>query len=95
MGDAFSREEAVKELEQIASDPPKDYVFKEDTFEALENIQEKLQERIFSVEGTDVVLQNNVQNSCQFLAKLIVFMFKFITGTYPERPGRNLNHSDI
>ncbi|XP_037546808.1 integrin alpha-M-like [Nematolebias whitei] len=52
VGTAFSRVDALKELEQIASDPPKDYVFKSDTFEALEKIQGKLQERIFSVEGS-------------------------------------------
>uniref|UniRef100_A0A3Q3BIM8 Integrin alpha-M-like n=1 Tax=Kryptolebias marmoratus TaxID=37003 RepID=A0A3Q3BIM8_KRYMA len=46
-----------KELKQIASDER--FVLEVNNFEALEKEQENLQDKIFSIEGTDVILQNN------------------------------------
>lgn len=51
----FGERVAVQELEQIASKPSTDFVFQVENFEALENIRKNLQERIFSIEGTNAI----------------------------------------
>ncbi|KAM3592236.1 uncharacterized protein V6R79_015162 [Siganus canaliculatus] len=52
VGSAFSRYDAVQELNTIASDPSEDHVFKVEGFEALDRIRETLQDKIFSIEGS-------------------------------------------
>ncbi|XP_038619313.1 integrin alpha-M-like [Tachyglossus aculeatus] len=52
VGSAFRKAEARKELDSIASDPPRDHVFQVNDFEALDNIRSQLQEKIFAIEGT-------------------------------------------
>lgn len=70
----FQNKDAVKELEQIASKPSKNFVFQVGNFGALESIRKNLQERIFSIEG-----------SCPCLTKLIVFNVKFIKSSKKAR----------
>lgn len=52
VGGAFSNTNAKKELDTIASSPPSDHVFQVQNFGALEEIRERLQGRIFSIEGS-------------------------------------------
>ncbi|KAF7204497.1 integrin alpha-M [Nothobranchius furzeri] len=52
VGEAFDKEDATKELNLIASSPPENFMFKVDNFKKLEKIQENLQDRIFSIEGS-------------------------------------------
>ncbi|XP_043834774.1 integrin alpha-M-like [Dromiciops gliroides] len=52
VGNAFKTSDARQELRTIASEPPHEHVFQVDNFEALKNIQNQLQEKIFAIEGT-------------------------------------------
>ncbi|XP_072705207.1 integrin alpha-M-like [Ciconia boyciana] len=52
VGSAFTEPKAVEELHTIASKPSKDHVFRVDNFDALQGIQNQLQEKIFAIEGT-------------------------------------------
>ncbi|XP_014303560.2 integrin alpha-M, partial [Myotis lucifugus] len=52
VGNAFTSQDSRKELETIASKPPRDHVFQVTNFEALKTIQNQLQEKIFAIEGT-------------------------------------------
>ncbi|CAM4581538.1 unnamed protein product [Caretta caretta] len=52
VGEAFSRATAQRELQEIASEPTKEHVFRVDNFDALQGIQNQLQEKIFGIEGT-------------------------------------------
>ncbi|XP_044868881.1 integrin alpha-D-like [Mauremys mutica] len=52
VGDAFSSTAAQKELHVIASEPTNEHVFQVDNFDALQGIQSQLQEKIFTIEGT-------------------------------------------
>nr|XP_025036461.1 integrin alpha-D-like [Pelodiscus sinensis] len=52
VGDAFSSDDAQQELQEIASAPADQHVFRVDNFDALQGIQSQLQEKIFSSEGT-------------------------------------------
>ncbi|XP_074063288.1 integrin alpha-M-like [Macrotis lagotis] len=52
VGRAFATSSSQKELNTIASEPVKDHVFQVNNFEALKNIQNQLQEKIFAIEGT-------------------------------------------
>uniref|UniRef100_A0A669PLQ2 VWFA domain-containing protein n=1 Tax=Phasianus colchicus TaxID=9054 RepID=A0A669PLQ2_PHACC len=52
VGSAFKDAKAAAELQTIASAPPEAHVFRVDNFEALQGIQEQLQEKIFAIEGT-------------------------------------------
>ncbi|XP_062994406.1 integrin alpha-M-like isoform X2 [Elgaria multicarinata webbii] len=60
VGKAFSKDTAYEELVTIASAPASDHVFRVDNFDALHDIQNKLQDKIFAIEGT------GVQNSSSF-----------------------------
>lgn len=62
MGDAFNVPHAKQELETIASSPPTDHVFQVESFQALEKIRQNLQEKIFSIEGTDATLHNSMKS---------------------------------
>ncbi|KAG2463840.1 ITAX protein, partial [Polypterus senegalus] len=52
VGNAFNNFNANEELKTIASNPPDQYVFKVTDFNALDSIKDKLQDRIFAIEGT-------------------------------------------
>ncbi|XP_051852348.1 integrin alpha-M-like [Antechinus flavipes] len=52
VGSAFRNPSAYQELHTIASDPTQEHVFQVDNFDALKNIQNQLQEKIFAIEGT-------------------------------------------
>ncbi|XP_075312870.1 integrin alpha-M-like isoform X1 [Odontesthes bonariensis] len=52
VGRAFGKSSATNELNTIASHPSGDHVFKVDGFEALERIRQNLQDKIFSIEGS-------------------------------------------
>lgn len=57
MGAAFDRPSARQELRTIATDPPQDHMFQVKNFDALEIIKQKLQEKIFSIEGMVLLLE--------------------------------------
>uniref|UniRef100_A0A3Q4H2H9 Integrin alpha-M-like n=1 Tax=Neolamprologus brichardi TaxID=32507 RepID=A0A3Q4H2H9_NEOBR len=52
VGNAFTKSEAKKELHTIASSPSSKHVFQVENFNALEIIRQTLQEKIFSIEGS-------------------------------------------
>ncbi|XP_029978081.1 integrin alpha-M-like [Sphaeramia orbicularis] len=52
VGDAFNNPSAENELNTIASSPTNDHVFRVDSFDALDQIRKTLQDRIFSIEGS-------------------------------------------
>ncbi|XP_036605073.1 integrin alpha-M-like [Trichosurus vulpecula] len=52
VGRAFRSPSALQELRTIASDPSEEHMFRVDNFDALKNIQNQLQEKIFAIEGT-------------------------------------------
>ncbi|XP_067414674.1 integrin alpha-X-like [Emydura macquarii macquarii] len=52
VGVAFSSPTAEQELHEIASQPTFEHVFRVDNFDALQGIQNQLQEKIFAIEGT-------------------------------------------
>ncbi|XP_067388991.1 integrin alpha-D-like, partial [Emydura macquarii macquarii] len=52
VGSAFFNREAQQELRDIASNPTNEHIFQVNDFDALRGIQNKLQEKIFAIEGT-------------------------------------------
>ncbi|XP_069630571.1 integrin alpha-M-like isoform X1 [Haliaeetus albicilla] len=52
VGSAFVDPDAVEELRTIASKPSEDHVFQVNNFDALQGIQNQLQDKIFAIEGT-------------------------------------------
>uniref|UniRef100_A0A8C4VL67 VWFA domain-containing protein n=1 Tax=Gopherus evgoodei TaxID=1825980 RepID=A0A8C4VL67_9SAUR len=52
VGDAFSQYHAQRELHEIASNPTDEHIFQVNDFDALQGIQNQLQEKIFAIEGT-------------------------------------------
>ncbi|XP_061564407.1 integrin alpha-D-like [Cololabis saira] len=52
VGDAFRKPQAKRELDIIASVPSDDHVFQVENFAALDKIQKTLQNKIFSIEGS-------------------------------------------
>ncbi|KAF7659509.1 hypothetical protein LDENG_00295850 [Lucifuga dentata] len=52
VGESFSKSQAKQELDTIASSPSSNHVFQVQNFGALEEIRERLQGRIFSIEGS-------------------------------------------
>ncbi|XP_075580821.1 integrin alpha-X-like [Pelecanus crispus] len=52
VGSAFQNPDAINELHTIASEPSDDHVFRVDNFDALQGIQNQLQDKIFAIEGT-------------------------------------------
>lgn len=51
MGSAFQGISSRKELDDIASKPSTEHVFRVDNFDALREIQNQLKEKIFAIEG--------------------------------------------
>ncbi|KAM3821696.1 integrin alpha-M-like [Vipera latastei] len=68
VGLAFSRGPAREELTAIASEPSVDYVFSVNNFDALKDIQNNLQNKIFAIEGTQS--QNTGNRSQSFELEL-------------------------
>nr|XP_033773368.1 integrin alpha-M-like [Geotrypetes seraphini] len=62
VGSAFSRDSAQQELRTIASKPSDQHVFRVENFNALDNIQNSLQDKIFAIEG----LSSQSESSFQF-----------------------------
>nr|XP_021531906.1 integrin alpha-D-like isoform X2 [Aotus nancymaae] len=62
VGNAFQKPTAREELNTIGSAPPQDHVFKVDNFAALGSIQQQLQEKIFTVEGTQSKASSSFQH---------------------------------
>uniref|UniRef100_A0A668RN91 VWFA domain-containing protein n=1 Tax=Oreochromis aureus TaxID=47969 RepID=A0A668RN91_OREAU len=56
VGNAFTKTEAKRELDTIASSPSDKHVFQVKNFNALEVIRQNLQDKIFSIEGTNINL---------------------------------------
>ncbi|XP_008683564.1 integrin alpha-X [Ursus maritimus] len=52
VGSAFQKRHSWKELNDIASKPSNEYIFKVDNFDVLRDIQNQLKEKIFAIEGT-------------------------------------------
>ncbi|XP_075268469.1 integrin alpha-D-like [Opisthocomus hoazin] len=61
VGSAFQDQAAMEELHSIASEPSKDHVFRVDNFDALQGIQNQLQEKIFAIEGTQSAHSSSFQ----------------------------------
>lgn len=64
MGNAFNKPAAEQELKTIASSPSDKHVFQVRDFNALEIIRQNLQDKIFSIEGTNI---NNVTTLFKFM----------------------------
>nr|XP_048311037.1 integrin alpha-D [Myodes glareolus] len=62
VGDAFQEHNALQELNTIGSAPPQDHVFKVNNFLALDSIQKQLQEKIFTIEGTQSRTSSSFQH---------------------------------
>ncbi|KAK7812104.1 hypothetical protein U0070_004565 [Myodes glareolus] len=62
VGDAFQELSARQELNTIGSAPPQDHVFKVNNFLALGSIQKQLQEKIFTIEGTQSRTSSSFQH---------------------------------
>ncbi|CAM5118480.1 unnamed protein product, partial [Eretmochelys imbricata] len=52
VGEAFSSDTAQQELQEIASEPTNEHVFRVDNFDTLQSIQSQLQEKIFTCKGS-------------------------------------------
>ncbi|KAM6453497.1 integrin alpha-M-like [Liasis olivaceus] len=63
VGQAFSSGSAKQELIDIASAPPANHVFSVNNFDALKDIQSKLQDRIFAIEGTQSQSTGSISDS--------------------------------
>ncbi|KAM4751670.1 LOW QUALITY PROTEIN: integrin alpha-X-like, partial [Cyanocitta cristata] len=61
VGSAFQERNAQDELQEIASSPTHDHVFRVDNFDALGDIQNQLQEKIFAIEGTQSAHSSSFQ----------------------------------
>ncbi|XP_039472562.1 integrin alpha-X-like [Oreochromis aureus] len=55
VGNAFTKTEAKRELDTIASSPSDKHVFQVKNFNALEVIRQNLQDKIFSIEGSQSI----------------------------------------
>ncbi|XP_026567953.1 integrin alpha-X-like [Pseudonaja textilis] len=63
VGFSFSYGSAREELIAIASEPSMDYVFSVSNFDALKDIQNNLQNKIFAIEGTQSQNTGNISQS--------------------------------
>uniref|UniRef100_A0A8D2JQ04 Integrin subunit alpha X n=1 Tax=Sciurus vulgaris TaxID=55149 RepID=A0A8D2JQ04_SCIVU len=61
VGQAFQNIHSWKELNDIASRPSHEYIFKVEDFGALKDIQNQLQEKIFAIEGTQTVSSSSFE----------------------------------
>ncbi|XP_045399197.1 integrin alpha-D-like isoform X9 [Lemur catta] len=93
VGDAFQEPAAREELNTIGSVPPQDHVFKVDNFAALGSIQKKLQDKIFTVEGTQSRTSSSFQHEMSqegfsSVLTMAVFLIQLLSpGTLPSQDG--------
>lgn len=67
MGSAFQKAHSWKELNDIASSPSSEYIFKVENFDALRDIQNQLKEKIFAIEGKsemEVLASETLTHKC-------------------------------
>uniref|UniRef100_A0A8C6LRR0 VWFA domain-containing protein n=1 Tax=Nothobranchius furzeri TaxID=105023 RepID=A0A8C6LRR0_NOTFU len=87
VGEAFTSLDAIKELKLIASQPSENFMFQVENFEALEKIQGNLQDRIFSIEGIDVILQFQIKSTMKSLPDIYGGVQMSIVGANEWRGG--------
>uniref|UniRef100_A0AAZ1X9W8 VWFA domain-containing protein n=1 Tax=Oreochromis aureus TaxID=47969 RepID=A0AAZ1X9W8_OREAU len=63
VGNAFTKTEAKRELDTIASSPSDKHVFQVKNFNALEVIRQNLQDKIFSIEGYSMAIAKTRRGS--------------------------------
>uniref|UniRef100_A0A8C3IBI1 VWFA domain-containing protein n=1 Tax=Chrysemys picta bellii TaxID=8478 RepID=A0A8C3IBI1_CHRPI len=81
VGQVFSSAAAQQELQEIASQPSNEHVFRVDNFDALQGIQSQLQEKFFAFKGySSQVITANGQTTymvgvplCQDTGKVLLF----------------------
>ncbi|PNJ33665.1 integrin alpha-X [Pongo abelii] len=61
VGSAFEYINSWKELNDIASKPSQEHIFKVEDFEALKDIQNQLKEKIFAIEGTETTSSSSFE----------------------------------
>ncbi|XP_044089224.1 integrin alpha-X [Neovison vison] len=61
VGSAFQNQRSWKELNDIASKPSHEYIFRVDNFDALRDIQNQLKEKIFAIEGTQTISSSSFE----------------------------------
>ncbi|XP_040828895.1 integrin alpha-X isoform X2 [Ochotona curzoniae] len=61
VGSAFQGINSRKELDDIASKPSTEHVFRVDNFDALREIQNQLKEKIFAIEGTETTRSSSFE----------------------------------
>ncbi|ELK16537.1 Integrin alpha-D [Pteropus alecto] len=61
VGSAFRETNSWKELNDIASSPSHEYIFKVENFDALRDIQNQLKEKIFAIEGTQTISSSSFE----------------------------------
>ncbi|CAM4568600.1 unnamed protein product, partial [Lepidochelys olivacea] len=89
VGKAFSSDTAQQELQEIASEPTNEHVFRVDNFDTLQSIQSQLQEKIFTCKGPPDAMNMSLGFSLaaqgsQFLQ--IFWQLQRILDTQPECP---------
>ncbi|PNI17907.1 ITGAX isoform 2 [Pan troglodytes] len=61
VGLAFQNRNSWKELNDIASKPSQEHIFKVEDFDALKDIQNQLKEKIFAIEGTETTSSSSFE----------------------------------
>uniref|UniRef100_A0A2K5C046 Integrin subunit alpha X n=1 Tax=Aotus nancymaae TaxID=37293 RepID=A0A2K5C046_AOTNA len=61
VGSAFQDRNSWKELNDIASKPSQEHIFKVEDFDALKDIQNQLKEKIFAIEGTETTSSSSFE----------------------------------
>ncbi|XP_055993651.1 integrin alpha-X-like [Sorex fumeus] len=61
VGYAFENKRSYQELEAIASEPSNEHIFRVENFDALKDIQNKLKEKIFAIEGTQTTSSSSFE----------------------------------
>ncbi|XP_039334093.1 integrin alpha-X isoform X1 [Saimiri boliviensis] len=61
VGSAFQYRNSWKELNDIASKPSQEHIFKVEDFDALKDIQNQLKEKIFAIEGTETTSSSSFE----------------------------------
>ncbi|CAM5159227.1 unnamed protein product [Natator depressus] len=89
VGEAFSSDTAQQELQEIASEPTNEHVFRVDNFDTLQGIQSQLQEKIFTCKGSPDAM--NMSLGFSLAAQGSQFLHSFwqlqrIQDTQPECP---------
>ncbi|XP_074202176.1 integrin alpha-X [Camelus bactrianus] len=61
VGSAFQTARSLQELQDIASKPSSEHIFKVENFDALRDIQNQLKEKIFAIEGTQTTSSSSFE----------------------------------